>query len=79
MHRHELIPKKQIVVVVQSVFLSLLVDQLTGFEQVSELSIIQHIFTSYGVIDKIDHKENLVKMMGPYDPAEPLARLRNGR
>ena len=37
--------------------------------------MIQHIFTRYRVIDKIDLKENAVKMMGPYDLAEPLSRL----
>ena len=39
--------------------------------------MLQHLFRLYRVIDKIDLKENVVKMMGPYDPAEPLARLIN--
>ena len=30
-----------------------------------------------GVIDKIDLKENVVKIMGSYDLAEPLTRLIN--
>ena len=67
----------------EPVFLSPLVDQLTGFGQVSTLTILQHLFSSYGVIDKIDPEENSVKMMGPYDPAEPLAwiieQLEKGR
>ena len=37
--------------------------------------MLQHIFSRYGVIDKIDLEENAVKMMGPYDPAEPLFQL----
>ena len=37
--------------------------------------MLQHLFASYGAIEEIDLKENAVKMMGPYDPAEPLARL----
>ena len=37
--------------------------------------MLQHLFTSYGAIDKIDLEENVVKIIGPYDPAEPLARL----
>ena len=48
---------------------------MTGFEQVSALTTIQHIFTSYGEIEEIDQEENTVKMMGPYDPAEPLSGL----
>ena len=37
--------------------------------------MLQHIFYRYGAIDKIDLEENAVKMMGPYDPAEPLAQI----
>ena len=48
---------------------------MKGFGQVSALQILQHLFTSYGVIDKINLKENALKMMGPYDPTEPLAYL----
>ena len=43
-------PKNQIAAAVQKVFLSPLVDQLTGFEKVSGLTMLQHIFTSYRVI-----------------------------
>ena len=67
--------QKKIVAAVQLVFLSPLVDQLTGFVQVTMLKITQHLFKSYGEIDEIDLKENTVKMMGPYDPADPLAHL----
>ena len=67
--------KNQIVAAVGTVFLSPLVDQLTGIRQVSTLTMLQHLFSSYGVIDKMNLKENSVNMTGPYDPAEPLARL----
>ena len=43
--------KNQIATAVEPVFLSPLVDQLTGFGQVSALTIIQHLFSSYRVID----------------------------
>ena len=49
----------------------------------SAINILQHLFSSYGTIDEIDLEENAVKMMGPYDPIEPLAQLieqlKNGR
>ena len=67
--------KNQIVTVVDPVFLSPLVGHLTLFGHVSELVVIQHIFESYRVIDEIDLEENVVKMMGPYDPTETLSRL----
>ena len=37
--------------------------------------MIQHLFSRYGAIDDIYLEENAVKMMGPYNPVEHLARL----
>ena len=59
----------------QPVFLYPLVDQLTGFGMVYALDMLQHLFTSYEAIKEINLKENTVKIMEPYDPAEPLAQL----
>ena len=67
--------KNQIVTEVEPVFLSPLVYQLTGFGQVSAITMLQHLFSSYGAINGIDHEESSVKMMGPYDPAKSLAQL----
>ena len=36
---------------------------------------VQQLFNSYEVIDKIDLEENAMKTKGPYNPAEPKARL----
>ena len=60
--------KKQIVTEVGPVFLSSLVDQLTGFGKVTALTMLQHIFFSYGVINEINLEENAVKIIGSYDP-----------
>ena len=67
--------ENQIVMAVESVFLSPLVDELKGFGKVSALIMLQHLFASYGVINEIDLEENAVKMMGPYDLVEPLSQL----
>ena len=67
--------KNQIVTAVEPVLLSLLVYQITGFGQVSAFTMLQHIFSSYGAIDKINLEENVVKMMGPYNPAELIVRI----
>ena len=67
--------KNQIVTAVEPVFLSPLVDQLTDFGQVSVLTVLHHIFTSYGVIDKFYLEENAVDTMGPYDRDELLSQL----
>ena len=67
--------KNQIVTAVEPVFLSQQVDQITGFGQVSARTMLQHLFSRYRATDKIYLKENVVKMMRPYDPAEPLSQL----
>ena len=45
--------------------------------------MLQHLLNSYGEIDEIYIKENVVKMMGTYDPAEPpdqlIEQLEKGR
>ena len=52
-HCHRRVSKKQIVTAVQPVLLYPLVEQLTGFGQVSALYMLQHLFTSYRAIDEI--------------------------
>ena len=39
--------------------------------------MLQHIFSSYMVIEEIDLKENAINMMGTYNPKEPLSHLIN--
>ena len=48
---------------------------MTGFGHFYALQMLQHSFRSYRVIDKMNLEEDAVKMMGPDDPAEPLACL----
>ena len=55
--------------------LSPLVDQMTVFGQVFTLTMLQHLLSKYGTIYKLDLEDNTIKMMGPYNPAETLARL----
>ena len=58
--------KNQIVKAVEPVFLSPLVNQFTGFGQVTALTVLLHLFSRYRSIYKIDLEGNAVKMMGPY-------------
>ena len=60
--------KNKIITAVEPVFLSLLVDQLAEFLKVSEITMLQHLFSSYRTVDKIDREENDMKMMVPYNP-----------
>ena len=58
--------KNQIVAAVEPVFLSPILGQLTEFGQVTALTMLQHLLSRYGAIDKIYLEENAVNMMGPY-------------
>ena len=75
--------KKQTVTAVHKVFLLSIIDHLTGSVEVMALDILQHLFRSYGAIKEIDLKENVVNIIGPYEPSEPLSclidQLKNGR
>ena len=44
-------------------------DQLTDFGQVTVLEIMDNLFMAYGAIEKINPEENVINMMGPYNPA----------
>ena len=50
-------------------------EQLPGFRKATAIQMLKNLFISYGEIRKIYLEEKGVKMMGPYDPAEPLTRL----
>ena len=67
--------KNKIVTTVEPVFLFPLVDHLIGFSKMSALTMLHNIFLSYRKIYQIDLEENSAKMMGPYEPTEPLSRL----
>ena len=60
---------------VEPVFMYPLVDQIVGFEQVSVLTILQHLLSSYKAIDESNLEENYAKMIGTYYPGELLSRL----
>ena len=60
----------------EPVFLSPLMEHLIGFRKVSILNMLQHTLLTYYKIEEINLEENVVKVMGPYDPAEHLAQLK---
>eukprot|EP00978_Attheya_sp_CCMP212_P014573 scaffold37188_cov29-Attheya_sp.AAC.7 len=67
--------KKQIETTVEAAFISTLRHELTGFNQVTALQMITHLYATYGDIDEVDIKDNKVAMMKAYDPEKPLTTL----
>ena len=66
--------KKQIITAVEPVFPSPMVDQLTGFGQVSALTMLQRLFSRCGVIEKIDLKEMQSRWWVHTTPRNPLPK-----
>eukprot|EP00978_Attheya_sp_CCMP212_P044101 scaffold300497_cov27-Attheya_sp.AAC.2 len=50
--------KKQIEATVEAAFISTLRHELTGFNQVTALQMITHLYATYGDIDKVDIEDN---------------------
>ena len=75
LHRRIRGGKNQNFTTAKQLFLLSIMYQLTGFNQIMALEMIQHIFRSYRIIEETDLKKRAVKMMKPYDPKESLACL----
>ena len=61
--------------VVQQVFLSPNKYQMIVFGKLKALKMLQHLFRLYVDIYEINLKGNPAKMMGPYEPTDPLDHL----
>ena len=46
--------KKQIITAMETILVSLIKDQLTGFRKFTALKMMYYIFRAYGAIDDID-------------------------
>ena len=57
----------------ETIFLSPIKDQLAGFRKFTALEMMYHLFRAYGAIGNIYLEENNVNIMGPSNPAEPIA------
>jgi hypothetical protein len=67
--------KKQIEHAVETGFLSAMNHELTGFSRVTSLALLTYLYKTYEKIDDEDIEKNNEKMMAPYDPELPLAKL----
>ena len=59
----------------EPIFLFTINNQLTYFIEVTDLDMMNDIFRDYGEIDGFYPEENCVRMIVPYNPSKPLARL----
>jgi hypothetical protein len=48
-------------------------DQHTGYNNISAMHIVTHLYTTYGVITPSDIEDNDAKMRAPFDPTQPIA------
>jgi hypothetical protein len=50
-------------------------DRHTGYNNVSAMQILTHLYTTYGVITPSDIEDNDAKMRAPFDPTQPIKLL----
>lgn len=67
--------KIQLAAAIEAEYLAAIKNDLIGFEGVSLLAMLAHLYDTYGDIDDKDIEENNIKMMKQYDPSQPLSVL----
>jgi hypothetical protein len=67
--------KKQIITVIEPMYIEILNDDLVGFANTTSSEMLDHLFLSYGSITAadIEHKfENMRKALDPQQPVETI-------
>jgi hypothetical protein len=67
--------KKQIITVVEPMYIETLNDDLVGFANTTSRDILDHLFLSYGSITAVDIEQNFENMLKVWDPQQPVETL----
>jgi hypothetical protein len=67
--------KKQIITVVEPMYIEILNDDLVGFANTTSREIIDHILLSYGSITTVDIEQNFENIRKAWDPQQPVETL----
>jgi hypothetical protein len=67
--------KKQIIMVVEPMYIEILNDDLAGFANTTSRDMLDHLFLSYGSITDVDIEQNFEKMRKACDPQQPVETL----
>jgi hypothetical protein len=67
--------KKQIISVFEPMYLDVLNDNMVGFTNISARYMLDHLFTTYGIITAVDLEINSEHMRRDWDPQQPVDAL----
>jgi hypothetical protein len=67
--------KKQIIMVVEPIYIEILNDDLVGLSNTTSRDILDHLFLSYGSITAVDIEQNFENMLKAWDPQQPVETL----
>jgi hypothetical protein len=67
--------KKQIITVVEPIYIEILNDDLVGFSNTTNRNMLYHLFLSYGSITAVDIEQNFENMRKAWDPQQPVETL----
>jgi hypothetical protein len=67
--------KNQVIKAVQPVYLLDLEDPITGLSTQSPWQLISHLLTTYGTITDDDIQANRTKLVGPWNPDDPIETI----
>jgi hypothetical protein len=67
--------KKQIITVVEPMYIEILNDDLVDFVNTTSRDILDHLFLSYGSITTVDIEHNFEYMREAWDPQQPVETL----
>ena len=67
--------KQQLLAAVDSTFICSLRDNLEGYAHVTTFRLLEHLTTTYGVLDEIQLRKNMTTLALPWEPAESLEPL----
>jgi hypothetical protein len=67
--------KKQIISVVEPMYLEILNDKMVGYANISARDMLDHLFDNYGSITAVDLEINFEHMRRAWDPQQPVETL----
>jgi hypothetical protein len=67
--------KKQIITVIEPMYIEILNDDLVGFANTTSRDMLDHLFLSYGSITVVDIEQNFENMHKAWDPQQPVETL----
>jgi hypothetical protein len=67
--------KKQIISVIEPIYLDILNDNMVGFTNISARDMLEPLFGTYGNITTVDLEINFEHMLRAWDPQQPVESL----